>query len=188
MTDTTAKLDLDRLAKLCGLFSSAHEGERASAAAQADALLRNAGMTWSDVIAPRWREPKTMAAAIALCLQHPDQLAEELAFLQKMQSEKHPLSPARQRKIRAHVDKLKYRLGDELLERFGYRRRKWRIEDMESANVALVAAGLKPFTPSGWRRYIEGGLRRYIERTRIASLWRRAQLSRLACETPEHEQ
>jgi hypothetical protein len=48
LDDATA----DRLAKLCGLLGSDHIGERAAAAAKADALVRNAGLTWRDVITP----------------------------------------------------------------------------------------------------------------------------------------
>jgi hypothetical protein len=40
----------DRLRKLCGMLGSEHDGERAAAAAKADALLRAAGLTWADVI------------------------------------------------------------------------------------------------------------------------------------------
>ena len=40
----------DRLAKLCGMFGSNHDGERATAAALADRLLRQQGLTWGDVI------------------------------------------------------------------------------------------------------------------------------------------
>jgi hypothetical protein len=42
----------DRLRKLCGMLGSQHDGERATAAAKADALLRAAGLTWADVIGP----------------------------------------------------------------------------------------------------------------------------------------
>src|SRR3954447_25982978 len=45
----------DRLQKLCGLFGSQHDGERAAAAALADKLVRSTGLTWRDVI--RWPEP-----------------------------------------------------------------------------------------------------------------------------------
>jgi hypothetical protein len=41
---------VDRLAKLCGMFGSHHDGERAAAAAMADELVRKAGLTWYDVI------------------------------------------------------------------------------------------------------------------------------------------
>jgi hypothetical protein len=42
--------DLDKLRKLCGLFSSEHAGERATAAAMADAFLRSRGLRWTDVL------------------------------------------------------------------------------------------------------------------------------------------
>ena len=35
----------DRLAKLCGMFGSAHDGERANAARLADELIKSAGVT-----------------------------------------------------------------------------------------------------------------------------------------------
>jgi hypothetical protein len=44
------RLSADRLRKLCGMLGSEHDGERATAAAKADALLRAAGLTWADVI------------------------------------------------------------------------------------------------------------------------------------------
>ncbi|HEU0218947.1 MAG TPA: hypothetical protein VFQ90_19985 [Stellaceae bacterium] len=43
--------DLDRLTKLCGMFSSHHPGEIANAAAMADRLLREHGLRWTDVLA-----------------------------------------------------------------------------------------------------------------------------------------
>jgi hypothetical protein len=39
-----------RLAKLCGMFGSSHVGERASAAAMADKLVRSLGLTWPQII------------------------------------------------------------------------------------------------------------------------------------------
>jgi hypothetical protein len=55
--------DLDRLSKLCGLFSSDFEGERANAAGLADRFLRDRGWRWPDVIhapalAPPASKPK----------------------------------------------------------------------------------------------------------------------------------
>ena len=60
----------DRLAKLCGMFSSNFDGERATAARMADEMVRNAGLSWPDVISicpagsiPNyrvWREPTTI--------------------------------------------------------------------------------------------------------------------------------
>jgi hypothetical protein len=45
-------IDRERLIKLLGLLGSDHDGEIASAGRMADALIRDAGVTWADVIAP----------------------------------------------------------------------------------------------------------------------------------------
>ena len=45
-------IDRERLTKLLGLLGSGHDGEIAAAGRMADALIRNAGVTWADVIAP----------------------------------------------------------------------------------------------------------------------------------------
>jgi hypothetical protein len=42
--------ELDRLCKICGLFSSGFSGERANAAAMADRMLRERGLQWCDVL------------------------------------------------------------------------------------------------------------------------------------------
>jgi len=42
----------EMLAKLCGMFGSQHDGERAAAALKADRLIRQTGCTWFDVILP----------------------------------------------------------------------------------------------------------------------------------------
>jgi hypothetical protein len=42
--------DRVRLARLCGMFGSAHEGERANAAALADKLVRDNDLTWPMVL------------------------------------------------------------------------------------------------------------------------------------------
>jgi hypothetical protein len=51
MTRALAPQEADKLTKILGLLGSAHDGERASAALKADALVRAAGLTWADVIA-----------------------------------------------------------------------------------------------------------------------------------------
>jgi hypothetical protein len=48
LDDATA----DRLVKVLGMLGSDHAGERAAAGAKAAALVKAAGMTWRDVIAP----------------------------------------------------------------------------------------------------------------------------------------
>jgi hypothetical protein len=40
----------DKLAKVCGLFGSDHDGERATAAAKANEIVRERGLSWSDLI------------------------------------------------------------------------------------------------------------------------------------------
>ena len=62
MTADVLQVDLDRLRKLCGLFSSHHDGERANAAAMADRLLRQAGLTWDDVLRGPVPEPSPRPA------------------------------------------------------------------------------------------------------------------------------
>jgi hypothetical protein len=50
MTRALAPQAADKLAKICGLFSSTAAGERASAALKADAMVRAAGLTWHDIV------------------------------------------------------------------------------------------------------------------------------------------
>lgn len=42
-------MDVDRFRRICGLLGSEHDGERASAALKATAMLKDAGMTWEQV-------------------------------------------------------------------------------------------------------------------------------------------
>jgi hypothetical protein len=60
---------LERLAKLCGMFGSHHDGERAAAAAMADKLVRENGLTWQQVISrPAPSVPETAPEKIAFAL------------------------------------------------------------------------------------------------------------------------
>jgi hypothetical protein len=43
-------LDVKKLSKLCGMLSSDYDAERAIAAQRATALLRDAGMTWEELV------------------------------------------------------------------------------------------------------------------------------------------
>jgi hypothetical protein len=40
----------EKLTRICGMFGSDHDGERAAAAAKADQLIRSHGLTWGQVI------------------------------------------------------------------------------------------------------------------------------------------
>jgi hypothetical protein len=49
----------DKLARICGMFGSEHLAERATAAAMADRLVKERGLSWFDVIAPSVGFPST---------------------------------------------------------------------------------------------------------------------------------
>lgn len=90
----------NRLVKILGLLGSDHDGEIAAAGRKAHALIKGAGLTWDDVIAPaapapqqqyrhprRWRSPVSHSDACALCLQWPEVLTDwETDFLQSIAS------------------------------------------------------------------------------------------------------
>jgi hypothetical protein len=76
-----------KLVKVLGMLGSDHDGEIAAAGRRANTMVKRAGLTWGDVIAPaapasnashrpprRWRNPATPSDAAALCLQWPDVL------------------------------------------------------------------------------------------------------------------
>jgi hypothetical protein len=76
MTGVLDPLATNKLAKICGMFGSAHEGERASAAALADRTVRDLGLTWADVIgvplvpAEPSHEDVSWQDALEVCLGH----------------------------------------------------------------------------------------------------------------------
>ena len=79
-----------RLAKVCGMFGSSHDGERASAALQAERIVRqDLGMTWEELFnaidsepAREWVEPDNMFEAVGVALAWSDALTEwEVNFL-----------------------------------------------------------------------------------------------------------
>jgi hypothetical protein len=83
----TTNLDRTKLAKVCGLLSSDHSGERASAAARADAMVRSAQLTWDEVIAPPVPAPRTppWSLIISRCQARPGRLyPNEVGFLDQM--------------------------------------------------------------------------------------------------------
>ena len=89
----TAPLDpstADKLAKLCGLFSSDHDGERASAAAMANKLIRQRGLTWQQIILPK-RAPDSIEAMIDAALDHGDGILScwEEGFLRGIRGRQH---------------------------------------------------------------------------------------------------
>ena len=79
----TTPVLLDKLAKVCARFGSNFDGERSTAAKLADQMVREAGLTWPDMIALRpptrrrsWREPNHISSAVDMCLAFPIPLTE----------------------------------------------------------------------------------------------------------------
>src|SRR3954462_8180152 len=79
----------NKLAKVLGMLGSDHDGEIAAAGRRAHAMVKGAGLTWDQVLAPansppeapyrpprRWRRPATPSDAAALCLQWPEVLTD----------------------------------------------------------------------------------------------------------------
>jgi hypothetical protein len=48
----TALVDLQRLARVCGLFGSDHDGEALAAARQAEKIQKKASLTWEELLVP----------------------------------------------------------------------------------------------------------------------------------------
>jgi hypothetical protein len=48
--DGLGALDPDKLAKVCEYLTSSHDGERAAAAFKASTMLRDAGVTWTELV------------------------------------------------------------------------------------------------------------------------------------------
>lgn len=105
----TAPLDRHRLSKLCGLFGSAHPSERANAAMAADRMVRQAGLTWRDVIMPSPApEPNGCRAKIDVCLRRFGALTEwERAFLASLRRQQYPLTSRQRECLDRTLDRLR---------------------------------------------------------------------------------
>jgi hypothetical protein len=78
-----------KLAKILGMLGSAHDGEIAAAGRRATAMVKGAGLTWGEVIAPaaprpepshrpsrRWRRVASPTDSATLCLHWPEVLTD----------------------------------------------------------------------------------------------------------------
>jgi hypothetical protein len=87
-----------KLAKVLGMLGSDHDGEVAAAGRRANALIKNAGLTWAQVIRPGgsrrcWRSLSPGADCAALCLLWPEALTDwEAAFCRSIAG-RHRISP-----------------------------------------------------------------------------------------------
>jgi hypothetical protein len=52
----TALVDLQRLARVCGLLGSDHDGEALAAARQAEKIRKKLGLTWEELLVPPTRQ------------------------------------------------------------------------------------------------------------------------------------
>jgi hypothetical protein len=52
----TALVDLQRLARVCGLLGSEHDGEALAAARQAEKIRKKVGLTWEELLVPSARQ------------------------------------------------------------------------------------------------------------------------------------
>ena len=52
----TAPVDLRRLARVCGLLGSDHDGEALAAARQAEKLRKKVGLSWDELLVPSPRQ------------------------------------------------------------------------------------------------------------------------------------
>src|SRR5947209_3626290 len=89
--------DLGRLSKICGLFSSAFEGERSNAAALAARFLRDRGWKWDDILVapslppPTLKPPPACQQTVATCRARADLLNPwERRFLDEIATYQHP--------------------------------------------------------------------------------------------------
>jgi hypothetical protein len=99
----------DRLAKLCGLLSSYHDGERASAALKADQLIRSHGLRWADIIAVRSAPPTSVEEQIDFCLGNGADIvtAWEEGFLRGIRDWPNSLTEKQRKKLEQLVAKVK---------------------------------------------------------------------------------
>jgi hypothetical protein len=94
-------LDREKLARVLGMLGSSHDGEIAAAGRAADALVRQAGLTWPDVLRPP--HPALPAAtgndAVGFCLRHGDALTDwERHFLMSLKRQRYAVT-AKQREV-----------------------------------------------------------------------------------------
>jgi hypothetical protein len=89
---------LMKLAKVCSLLGSSHDGEALSAARRADEIVRRAGVSWNEVLAPSYRAlptssapPMSVAEKLALCSRYSSLFNPwERKFIRDLHHYRHP--------------------------------------------------------------------------------------------------
>ena len=118
--------DVERLGKLLGLLGSAHEGERANAAALADRQLRALGRDWRWLVerafapaphAPAPPQASDPGARIMWLLSCRGFLsAWELGFVQSIHAQARPLSLKQRLKLQEITTRVEARCGSEFAD------------------------------------------------------------------------
>lgn len=102
-------IDRGRLGQLLGMLGSSYDGERANAGRMADRVVKDAGLTWHDVITPktivktiavkappdtpkpsrRWKEPHGLHECLAVIERHVTALSDwEREFVSDMHKQR----------------------------------------------------------------------------------------------------
>jgi hypothetical protein len=112
----TAPLDRELLAKVLGPLGSDHDGEVVAAGRTADRMVRDAGLTWPDVVQPRLPTPPPDpvpfgdVGEIKFCLRRWHALSGwERDFLVSIRDQRRPLSTRQRNTLARIVDKLRAR-------------------------------------------------------------------------------
>lgn len=111
-------IDRNRLAKVLGLLGSDHPGERDAAALAAMRLVRDAGLTWTDILVPvSLDRPRSLPAAASdewqddlnLCIRNRSRLSDwEAQFCSSLMMRR-LLTPAQSAKLRQIAPQLRER-------------------------------------------------------------------------------
>jgi hypothetical protein len=104
-------LDRSRLGRILGLLGSAHDGEIAAAGRAAHRLIRDAGLSWPEVLEPApppaaaWAD-EVEADPVGFCLDRAALLTDwERAFLASVRRQRYPLTTKQIRIVRKLVGK-----------------------------------------------------------------------------------
>ena len=108
MTEVLDQRIAEKLARVLGMLGSAHDGERASAAALADKLIRAQGLTWPEIILSRLERITTIESEIDFALANGAGVlsAWEEGFLRKGQGLSHPEATRQARRHRGQGSRL----------------------------------------------------------------------------------
>jgi hypothetical protein len=88
-----SELDRALMARVLGMLGSASPGERDNAARMAERIRCDAGLTWSDIVAPTVDADGVAAEAARMLLAQNEALLAELEALRSRAPDFHPVAP-----------------------------------------------------------------------------------------------